>query len=212
MPPRPWLAATLILSCTACATLNEHECRSGDWRQIGYQDGLKGYGAARLDEHREACAKHGVVGDTNAWQLGYVQGQALYCTASNGYREGRDNRSYGGVCPPEYDAQFRPAYEAGREVGQRIASLRSLESDLDRLAATLAEDNRRSAEVLAAARAGRKPPDVVLLSNGERRRLEHDYAVLARDHRRLLDDIAELDDAGSRQYDVAPLRLEPRRY
>lgn len=210
---RPGLFAAVLLSCSACASLNEHECRSGDWRQIGYQDGLRGYSTSRLDEHRQSCAKHGAAGDANAWHIGYVQGQGVYCTAASGYREGRDNRSYGDVCPPEHDARFRPAYEEGREVGKLVSRLRSLESDLDRVAATLEEDDRRSAAYLDAVRAGRKPPEGLrLLDRGERWRVEQDYGALSNAHRDLLDDIAAHDRAGSERYGVTPLRLEPRRY
>lgn len=212
MSLRSWLAAAVLLCCSACATLNEHECRSGDWRQIGYQDGLRGYPASRLDEHRQSCAAHGTVGDATAWHVGYVQGQGVYCTAANGYREGRENRGYGDVCPPELDARFRPAYEAGREVGRRLSSLRSLESELDRIAATLQEDDRRSAEYLDALRTGRKPPEGLrLLDRGERHRAERDYDERMREHRRLLDEVVALDRAGSERYQAVPLRLEPRR-
>ncbi len=199
------------LACTACATLNEHECRSGDWRQIGYQDGLRGYATSRLAEHQKSCAEHGLAGDANAWHLGYVEGQARYCTAENGYRLGRDGRSYADVCPPELDRGFRPAYEDGQFVGRLLTSLTSLESELDRVGALLEEDDRRGAAYLEAIRNGRRPPESTrLLAADERRRAEQDHARLSHDHHHVLDELAARDAALSARHGAEPLRLEPR--
>lgn len=208
---RPLIVMIAAMACTACATLNENECRSGDWRQIGYQDGLRGYATSRLAEHQKSCADHGVAGDSNAWHLGYIEGQTRYCTAENGYRQGRDGRSYGDVCPPELDAGFRPAYEDGRSVGRLLTSLASLEGELDRLGALLDDDDRRGAVYLDAIRSGRKPPESArLMAVDERRRAEQDHARLSHEHHHVLDEIAARDAALSARHGAEPLRLEPR--
>lgn len=205
------LSLGLLSICAACATLDESTCRSGDWRQIGYQDGLRGHGTGRLAEHQKSCAAHGVAADANAWHVGYVQGQGQYCTAANGYREGRDGASYGDVCPPESDRAFRPAWRDGREIAAQVSSLRALERELDQIGSTLAEDDRRSDAHIAAVRSGRTPPAVELLSPGERRRAERDFDQRAADHAARLDEIAQRDAELSARYQVDPLRLEARR-
>ncbi|HEY0972918.1 MAG TPA: DUF2799 domain-containing protein [Solimonas sp.] len=208
---RTTLSMGLLLACSACATLDEGTCRTGDWRQIGYQDGLRGHGTGRLAEHQKSCSAHGVAADNNAWHVGYVQGQGQYCTAANGYREGRDGASYGDVCPPASDAEFRPAWRDGRELASRVASLRTLERELDQIGETLAEDDRRSDAHIAAVRSGRQPPAAELLGPGERRRAERDFDQRAADHAQLLDEISQRDAELSARYQVAPLRLEARR-
>ena len=39
----------------ACASLNEAECRSGDWYSVGYEDGTKGRFLSFFDRHVKAC-------------------------------------------------------------------------------------------------------------------------------------------------------------
>lgn len=203
---QPWLYASVALLCCACATLSENECRGGDWRQIGYQDGLRGHAMSRLVEHQNSCAEHGVGADTTAWKLGYVEGQARYCTASNGYLEGRLGRAYAEVCPPETDDAFRPAYADGRRTADMLAALESTARQLDALESVLAEDDRRSQFYLDAARSGRKPVDgPPLMGRDERRRAEHDYEDLRHHYRHLRENLERRDDELSARYAVEPL-------
>jgi len=206
---KPWLSVGLALLCSACATLSESECRGGDWRQIGYQDGLRGHAMSRLVEHQNSCAEHGVGADTTAWKLGYLEGQARYCTASNGYLEGRQGRAYADVCPPETDDAFRPAYEDGRRTAELLGSLESAARQLDELESVLAEDDRRSQFYLDAARSGRKPADgPQLMGREERRRAERDHEELRHHYRHLREDLERRDGDLSARYAVEPLRAQ----
>lgn len=206
---RPVPAVTLLLSLfvAGCATLNEGECRTGDWRQLGYVDGLKGYAMSRLAEHGEACARYGVVPDRTGWQLGYVEGQARYCTARNGYEQGRDGKGYANVCPPATDGAFRPAWEDGRRVAALLDTLKRIDDRLRDIADTLAEDDRRGTIYLDAAREGREPAErPVLLSRGERVALDREYDGLAFDYEAVQADLARLDAELSARHGAAPLQ------
>ena len=55
------LAGILVLG--GCAMLSKEECLRGDWRALGVTDGLNGETAARIDEHRKACAAQGREGE-----------------------------------------------------------------------------------------------------------------------------------------------------
>ena len=203
------VAATLSLALlvTACATLDEGECRSGDWRRLGYVDGLRGYAKSRLADHDKACARYGVLPDPNAWQLGYIEGQMRYCTARSGYEQRRDGNGYADVCPPDTDAAFRPAWEDGRRVAALLDALEQTGGRLREIAETLAEDDRRSAVYVDAARAGREPPErPVLLSRGERRALDREYDRLAVDYERVQAELAELDATLSVRHGAPPLQ------
>ncbi|MDP9142595.1 MAG: DUF2799 domain-containing protein [Pseudomonadota bacterium] len=201
------LTAVLIATvCAGCATLDESACRAGNWRQLGYVDGLKGYAGPRIAEHQKACAEYGIAPDTTAWQLGYVEGQAQYCTAPIGYIQGRDDRSYADVCPPKLDAKFRPAFENGKRVAAILNHMDDIDNALRDITLRLEADDRRAAEYLDAVRGGHKPskrPE--LISRGDRRDLERDFSNLNADYAAARRELERRDADYSAEYDVAPL-------
>lgn len=89
------------------------ECLTSDWSAIGYEDGVRGYGAGRIGEHRKACAKHGITPGLADYQSGRGQGLIEYCQPSRGFRIGSNGGSYSGVCNAHYEADFLDAYNAG---------------------------------------------------------------------------------------------------
>jgi hypothetical protein len=123
MPPRtayaPILATSLVFAALAlggCASMSGNECRTVDWRTIGYEDGVAGYSGDRIAQHRKACAKHGVTPDLAQYQDGRNEGLREYCQPSNGFRVGANGGSYAGICPIDLDAAFVGAYESGRKL------------------------------------------------------------------------------------------------
>lgn len=111
-----------------CATLNEDECVTADWYEIGYSDGVKGEPDSYLEKHRKACAKHGVRANLDDWLAGREAGLQRYCTPQKGYEEGLNNRAYHNVCEGRAADEFLRAYEQGQQLYQH----RSLVSDLQR--------------------------------------------------------------------------------
>jgi hypothetical protein len=99
-----------------CATLDKDECLVADWRLIGYQDGVAGKSSTALGTYREDCAKHAVVPDLDAYQVGRAEGLLEYCEADNGYRLGSSGRGLSSVCPSHLEVDFRAAYDRGREI------------------------------------------------------------------------------------------------
>ncbi|WP_409018792.1 DUF2799 domain-containing protein [Brevundimonas vesicularis] len=126
-----WLvvgAGALLLG--SCTTMSKDECLMGAWGQKGYQDGLSGYDPSRLDDHAEACAKHGVGPNPTAYLSAREDGLRQYCTARNGFTQGRRGNSYRGVCRPEEEDGFIPAYRDGLEIHAAEQALASAQSDL----------------------------------------------------------------------------------
>ena len=65
------IAVMLInISVMGCATLSKEECLKGEWRVIGYKDGVKGYQMERLEEHEEACKEYGIKPEITYYQAG----------------------------------------------------------------------------------------------------------------------------------------------
>jgi hypothetical protein len=114
------LAALLTVAATALAgcssTMSKDECRTVDWRTIGYEDGVAGHSGERIGEHRKACAEHGVTPDLNAYRAGRAEGLREYCQPHNGYRAGVTGAPYYDSCPSELAPAFVAAYESGREL------------------------------------------------------------------------------------------------
>jgi hypothetical protein len=120
-------AATLVGSC---ATMSEDECLAGAWGQKGHADGVAGYPMTRLNDHVEACAKFQVTPDPVAYSSAREDGLRTYCTSSRGWSEGLAGNTYYGVCRPEEERAFLPAFEDGQRLHAVEAAVSSAESAL----------------------------------------------------------------------------------
>ncbi len=105
---------TLLLG--ACATMDEDECRTVDWRTVGYEDGVAGQPGDRIGTYRRDCAEHGVTPDLDAYLAGRSAGLREYCQPHNGYRAGVNGNAYYDTCPADLAPAFEHAYETGREL------------------------------------------------------------------------------------------------
>jgi hypothetical protein len=123
----------------SCATMSEEECLAGDWSGRGFSDGAAGYAQSRLGEHAEACSKHGITPDDNAYRAGWAQGVVRYCTLPNGFAQGRSGAAYNGVCPRDLEQDFLPAYQDGQLVYAAEQAISNARSTVDSLGARLEE-------------------------------------------------------------------------
>lgn len=132
-------AAGALLGLASCATLSKEQCLAGDWSGQGYSDGAAGLSMSRLDEHAEACAKHGVTPDAAAYAAGRDQGLVRYCTPASGFQSGRTGSGYGGVCPAWLETEFLPAYRDGQLVHAAQQALDAARGRVDSLGGRLEE-------------------------------------------------------------------------
>ena len=164
------LVASLLLA--GCATLDADECKAADWRQIGRSDGERGYGMGRLDEHRKACAEHGITPNADRYWLGRSEGLQHYCRLDNALRVGRAGQSYQGVCPPAIDAHFRLWHAAAYEASRIRSAMDSTNSEIDQLERRLRQRD---------------------IDDRERQRLRQTIRELDRRRDRLRDDLNDQD-------------------
>jgi hypothetical protein len=129
-PMRRLPASMLLFALGGCAGMGAEECRTADWRAIGYEDGVQGRNAASFGTHRKACAGHGVSADLDAYLRGRGEGLEHFCRPQNGYRLGLQGDPYGGVCPLALEAAFVAAHAEGYGLYQREAALRQLDRQL----------------------------------------------------------------------------------
>ena len=130
----------ILAGLSGCATMSGDECITSDWTTIGYEDGVRGYTADRIGNHRKACAKHGVTPDFAAYQSGRDLCLVEYCQPSRGFRVGSSGGHYNGVCNVNQEADFLDAYNAGyhlytlkSNVNRENSAIRSKEHELERL-------------------------------------------------------------------------------
>ena len=109
-----WVLASLSL--VGCAAMSKNECRTVDWRTVGYEDGVAGRSGDRIGRYREACADYGVVPSLDAYQSGRSEGLREYCRPQTGFRVGESGGEYTGLCPADLAPAFSAAYESGREL------------------------------------------------------------------------------------------------
>lgn len=139
--------AALLLLLTGCATMNESECASADWRLIGLEDGARGQPLAFLGRHRKACAEYGIAPDLAVYERGHADGLRQYCTPDNGFRQGRSGRRYHGVCPGSLEGGFVAGYETGLELHQLSQMIAHLQRDVRAMQSELVELNEEQRKV-----------------------------------------------------------------
>lgn len=104
------LLGTLAIALSGCATLSETECASGNWYQIGYQDGKFGRDSDYVLNHESACIEYGVRIDRNQYEQGRQKGLEVYCTPHNGFQHGVNGNYSNQNCVagfPEYSGSYK---------------------------------------------------------------------------------------------------------
>lgn len=117
--------AVVLAALQGCATLSEADCLSADWAVMGESDGQRGRPLSELNRYRRQCAEYGVVPDTQAYLQARERGLVVYCTHSNGYREGRSGARGEPVCPAALEPDFHSGFQLGRAVYVSVSALRS---------------------------------------------------------------------------------------
>ncbi len=89
------LAAVLL---GGCSTLSKDQCLTGDWYDLGYQEGLTGRHYNKLSRHQKSCSKHGVQIDSGQYRTGYERGLEAFCDTFDHYQSGREGNPYKSQC------------------------------------------------------------------------------------------------------------------
>ena len=139
-------AAMLVMS--GCASMSAEECMSSDWYAIGFEDGARGYGADQLSNRRQACAKHGVTADFQAYQSGRTEGLKEFCQPQRGFNVGAAGGRYNGVCPSHLEPGFLDAFRVGAQLHTLRSNVNSANYRISSKQAELArlEDSIRAKE------------------------------------------------------------------
>lgn len=116
-----------------CASLSGRQCQSGDWARMGRADGERGLPLSQLEEHRDACVRHGIEPDGEKYRAAHAEGLRVYCTEAAAYVSGRRGDGYHGVCEPPLEEKILPAHRRGREVSYRLRDIKELRRRMEDL-------------------------------------------------------------------------------
>lgn len=137
-PMRILFAIAPLMILSACATLDEGECRRGDWNAVGRADGAAGREPDFIYQHAKACNEFGVRPVRSEWERGRQEGLKLYCTPARAFQDGRRGRILPPVCPAEITPQLQRANERGLRLRQIDLEIREIENDIRRINSELA--------------------------------------------------------------------------
>lgn len=110
------LSLGVLLVLGGCSSMSKSQCRGYDWQTVGHRDGLEGAKPAALLRYQDACLKHGVTPDRDAYLAGWNEGVVQYCQPGNAFVVGTRGAGYGNVCPSHLQDDFRAAYSDGRQI------------------------------------------------------------------------------------------------
>jgi len=130
---RAIFSTAMLAFLGACASLTQEQCLSGDWQNIGYNDGVRGRLESYVSRHFDACSEVGVTPNVQAWMAGRAQGLPLYCTPSNAYNIGRNGDNLSPVCPASQRYELQRAWDWGQEyyeISEQIDDLEDEEHDI----------------------------------------------------------------------------------
>ena len=125
------IALSTVLLGACAAKMSKDECRTVDWRTVGYEDGVAGQPGDRIGEHRRACAEYGVTPDLTAYLAGRTAGLREYCQPHNGYRAGANGYTYYDTCPADLAEAFEIAYDEGRALYVRERRVTDTEEQIE---------------------------------------------------------------------------------
>lgn len=106
----------LMGGLSGCASMSEKECLTANWFDQGYRDGRNGEPLSRIEDHRQACEKVGIIPERGRYFDGRDRGILEYCTPANALHEGRQGRYYRNSCPAHLERNFLIYYEDGKRV------------------------------------------------------------------------------------------------
>jgi hypothetical protein len=110
--------------------MSEQACLISDWRAVGFEDGAAGRSVTNIGSYRQACSKHGVSPDLDAYRAGHAEGVEIYCRPNHGFEVGRSGATYQNVCPANLESDFLAAYDSGRRLYELESALRRVDSQI----------------------------------------------------------------------------------
>lgn len=105
------LSVGIILS--SCSVMSVEECKTADWKEVGYKDGSNGLSKQRFSEYISACKEGHVKPNQITYDIGYHEGLKTYCTPQNIFNKSLEGKGGYRSCPAEKQVILREYYDVG---------------------------------------------------------------------------------------------------
>lgn len=122
---------TSMILLTSCSVMSVEECKTANWRDIGYTNGTNGYDKKKLSEYESACKEGNIKPDQASYETGYRDGLKQYCTAQNIFDKGLIGKGNYRVCPVEKQTELKPYYDISHEYYRAKTAKDNLIRDID---------------------------------------------------------------------------------
>ncbi len=133
-------AIPLMLSACSFSSLSTMDCFSGNWKSIGYQDGLMGASKSKFNDYQNTCSRVGVTPNYRQWEAGRREGLKYYCTLDNLKQLGGMSSNYNAVCPNQSFNPFSSSNDSSsglsklqRHINHERQKLQSYQERMDKL-------------------------------------------------------------------------------
>lgn len=108
------LIITMFVGLTACVPhLNQQQCETMDWNQVGYGDGVAGKYQRDLSGAIADCAKFKLSVNAESYRKGWNAGVRKFCQPNTAYQLGVNGQTYNNICPPDLSPAFAKAWHRG---------------------------------------------------------------------------------------------------
>ena len=103
----------IVLLLCACASLDEGECETANWYELGVKDGEKGRKESTYTTYRKDCSEYNIDVNVEEYRTGWQSGIVSYCDADNAFVIGLDGNSTSNYCPLDLRDSFASAHSLG---------------------------------------------------------------------------------------------------
>lgn len=139
---RLFLSIGLFVGLTflaGCATLSKSQCQTGDWQQIGFNDGARGQTSSLFADHQKACSGHGISINRTQYMQGYNRGLQQYCTPAKAAEVGVAGHTYRNVCQGAQGDSFLRVYNAAKDVYAADQEIKRLQGKIKQMTQKIAD-------------------------------------------------------------------------
>lgn len=109
--------------------MSKRDCVRAEWQRLGRFDGVQGLGAGALQTRTERCTRHKTTVDTSAYETGYREGVAVFCTPTGALDAANLGAGDPSLCRGENAAAVATAHAAGMRLYQAEDKARSEENN-----------------------------------------------------------------------------------
>ena len=117
------ITVPLLIVVVSCSQLSYVNCDPHSWHGLGVRDGEKGESAKVANQYERRCSHHSMEFDRQAYEAGFAEGNAEYCSGQNGFHLGLSGIEAERVCKNDDAVRFKDGYRAGRALYRAIVNL-----------------------------------------------------------------------------------------